>query len=396
MKFLYTATTPEGKKVRAEIQAASRQVALTELTAKRFVVTSLIRLEYGKQIYLGGVTQNQKIVFTKHLAIMLKSGVGLAESLETLSAQSKGKLGEILHYVKKDVESGMRLSDAFAKYPKVFNQYFLSMVKTGEESGNLADDLEQLSVKYAKDHDLVSKVKGALIYPAIILALAITLGMTISLFVFPKLTNLFKSLKYQLPWYTRAMIGISNFLSAHGVIAVFLFILAILTIVYLSRQQFAAPVVHRIYLHTPIIGEILHTFNMARFSMIFGSLLKSGIPISSALPVTANMIGNVVYREALLKAVPRVKAGEPFSSVIDESTLFPPFTTKILVIGEQTGSLAEMLSYLSEYYEHELDMTLKNLSTVLEPALIISIGLVVLAIALSIITPIYNFVGLVS
>ncbi len=396
MKFLYTATDTTGKKIRAEIIAASRQGAISNLKSRKLVVTSLIRLERSRKFYIGGVTTSQKIVFTKHLAVMLKAGVGLAEALDTLSSQSKGKMSEILHFVMKDVDQGMKLSDAFSKHQNVFNQYYISMVKTGEESGNLAEDLEQLSTKYAKDHDLVVKVKSALLYPAIVLALTVALGMSISIFILPKLIPLFKSLKYNLPWYTKAMISISAFLSDYGIAAVIGLIVIVVLFIYLIRRPFMARYIHPIYLRLPILGEIIHTFNMARFSMILGSLLKSGIPISPALTTTANMLGNVVYRKALLDAVPRVKSGEPFSSVIEESPLFPQFATKILVIGEQTGSLTDMLLYLSDYYEHELDTTLKNLSTILEPALIIFIGLIVLAVALSIITPIYNFVGVVS
>ncbi len=327
---------------------------------------------------------------------MLKAGVGLAEALDTLSVQSKGKMSDVLHFVRKDVEQGMKLSDAFAKHGDVFNQYYISMVKTGEESGSLAEDLEQLSVKYSKDHDLVSKVKSALIYPAIVLALTVGLGMAISVFILPKLIPLFKSLKYKLPWYTKAMISASDFLSKHGIVTILGFVVIVTGLIYLIRRPFMAKFVDPIYLRLPIIGEIIHTFNMARFSMILNSLLRSGTPIAPALTTTSDMLSNVVYKKALLDSVPRVKSGEPFSSVIDESSLFPKFTTKILVIGEQTGSLTDMLGYLSDYYDHELDAILKNLSTILEPALIIFIGLVVLAVALSIITPIYNFVGVVS
>ncbi len=396
MKFLYTARTEGGKRFRDQIAATSKQAALNALKQKKLIVTSLTRIERGTQIYIGGVTNSQKISFTKNLAIMLRSGVGLAESLETLTLQAKGKLHEVLHEVHKEVVSGKTLADALGQHASTFSGYYVNMVRAGEESGNLADNLELLANRFSKDHEITQKVKGALLYPAIVLILALILGISVTLFVFPKLTVLFKSMKYELPIYTRAMIAVSTFLSQHGIATLIIAIVVITGLVWLARSKFAAPFFHRLYLHIPGLSQIIHTMNMARFSVIFGSLLRAGIPIAKALETTGNIIGNEVYKREILRAVPRVKAGEPFSSVIEESSLFPIFTTRMLVIGEQTGKLNDMLGYLSGFYEEELDDTLKNLSTVLEPALIVIIGLVVLAVAVSIITPIYNFVGAVS
>jgi type IV pilus assembly protein PilC len=327
---------------------------------------------------------------------MLKAGVGLDECLETLANQSKGKLGEVLFEIHKDVVSGMTLADAVAKHEKIFNSYYVSMIRAGEESGNLVEDLEQLASRYEKDHDLLLKVRSALLYPSIVLALAIGLGISVTMFIFPKLITLFNSIKYELPWYTKAMISTAKFLTTYGWQTMFGIIIFIALIIYLAKKPFSAPVMHRFYLNFPIVGQIDHTLNMSRFCLIFGTLLKSGIPIAKALTITGNLMGNVVYKETLLSAVTRVKNGEPFSSVIEDSELFPLFAKRMLIIGEQTGKLTDMLLYLSNFYESELDSMLKNLSTILEPVLIVFIGLVVLSVALSIITPIYNFVGQVS
>ncbi|MDD4989425.1 MAG: type II secretion system F family protein [Candidatus Pacebacteria bacterium] len=396
MRFLYTATTKSGKKVRADIQAASRQLAIDTLKEKNLTLTALTRIESGRQIYLGGVTSLQKIIFTKHLAIMLKVGIGLSESLATLMIQSKGKLHDVLSDMRKNVESGMSFADALSKHKNVFNEFYIGLVRAGEESGNLADDLEQLANRYSKDYDLRQKVKSALLYPGVVLALTIALMMAISIFVLPKLTLLFKSLRYTLPWYTQVMLSVSQFLSNYGIQAALGFIALVVLIVWLLRQKFSAPFRDRLYLDLPVVGGIVRTINLARFSLILGSLLKSGLPIKEAVTITGNVLGNVIYQRALLDALPRINAGEPLSSILEESNLFPPFATRILVVGEETGRLTDMLLYLSEFYEHELDATLKDLSTVLEPVLLIAIGIIVLGIALSIVTPIYNFIGSVS
>lgn len=393
MKFLYSATTKMGDKVRANVEAPSRQAALQMLKVEKLTVTSLVLVERGRQIYIGGITTVQKVVFTKHLAIMLRAGIALDEALNILAAQSKGKMYDVLVKVRKEVESGTRLADALSKHPGVFNQYYVSMVRAGEESGNLTENLEQLSNRYAKDYELRQKAQGAMLYPALVLGLTFALGMVIALFVLPKLTGLFSSFKYDLPWYTKLLIFAANFLANYGLIAVVLAIASIVLFVWIVRQPFAAPVVHRIYLRLPIMGGISRTVNLARFSMVFGSLLKSGVPITQSVTITGNVLGNIAYREALQKAVKRVDTGEPLSSILEESNLFPLFATRMLMVGEQTGKLEDMLFYLSEFYENELDLTLKNLATIIEPALLIFIGAIVMGVTLSIITPIYNFIG---
>ncbi len=396
MRFLYTATTKDNKKVRAEIQADSRQEAIDALKNKHITLTSLMKIESAHQIYIGGVTTLQKITFTKHLAIMLKVGISLGEALSTLLMQSKGKMHDVLADIHKNVETGMRFADALARHKTVFNQFYIGLVRAGEESGNLAEDLEQLANRYSKDYELKQKVEGALLYPGVVLGLTIALMMAISIFVLPKLTLLFKSLRYGLPWYTRAMISISQFLSQYGIEAALGFVALIIIIVWVLRRPFAAPFRDNLFLHLPAVGGIVKTVNLARFSLILGSLLRSGLPIKEAVTITENVLGNVMYRKVLQKALSRVNAGEPLSSVLEESNLFPPFATRILTVGEETGKLTDMLMYLSEFYEHELDSTLKNLSTILEPVLLIAIGMIVLGLALSIVTPIYDFIGSVS
>jgi type IV pilus assembly protein PilC len=235
-----------------------------------------------------------------------------------------------------------------------------------------------------------------MLYPALVLGMTVGLGMIISLFVLPRLSGLFKAFEFELPWYTRMMIWLSQYMAHYGLITFALFIGALVGLVWLARQPFSAPVVHRLYVTIPIVKTISRTVNLARFSMVMGSLLKSGIPITMAVQITGSVLGNAAYSQVLKRAVPRVETGEPLSSILEESDLFPPFLTRMLLIGEQTGKLEDMLAYLSEFYEAELDTTLKNLSTIIEPVMLVGIGIIVAAVALSIIAPIYNFVGSIS
>lgn len=393
MKFLYTATGKDGKKSGAEIEAPNRQAALKLLKELKLTVTSLMAVERGKELYLSKISQLQKVVLTKHLAIMLHAGIALDEALRILEMQSKGKLRAVLAEVRQRVESGERLADAFSGHPSVFNTFYVNMVRAGEESGNLADNLEQLALRYGKDFELRRKAQSAMLYPALVLVLTGALGMVVSLFVLPRLTTLFRAFRFELPWYTRLLISVSEFMADYGILTFVLVILAVVGAAWLFRAPFAAPVVHRLYLRVPVAKEISRTVNLARFSMVLGSLLRSGVPITAAVAVTGNVLGNAAYRDTLLRAVPRVDTGEPLSSILEESPLFPMFTTRMLQVGEQTGKLEDMLAYLSQFYESELDNTLKNLSTLIEPVLLVTVGLIVAFVALSIITPIDNFIG---
>jgi type IV pilus assembly protein PilC len=393
MKFLYTATTKDGKKSRGEIEATNRPAAVKRLKEKKLTVTSLAEVERVHELYFGVVSPLQKVVLTKHLGIMLRAGIPLDEALQVLESQSKGKLHQVLSKVRGDVESGMRLGDALAEYPRIFNGYYVNMIRAGEESGSLVENLEQLSLRYGKDYELKQKAQSALLYPALVLALTGGLGAIISLFVLPRLTGLFRAFEFELPWYTRALIAVSNFMADYGLIATIGGVIAVVALVWLARQPVVSPLTHTLYLHLPVVKKISRPLNLARFAMVLASLLKSGIPITVAVGITANVLGNMRYRQVLLEAVSRVETGEPLSSVLAESALFPAFATRMIMIGEQTGKLEDVLAYLAEFYETELDITLKNLSTIIEPVLLISIGIIVASVALSILTPIYNFIG---
>jgi len=192
------------------------------------------------------------------------------------------------------------------------------------------------------------------------------------------------------------MVALSNFVAQSGWWAAIVAIALVMTVLWMARRPSAAPLVHRLYVFMPITRSVSRTLNLARFSMVFGSLLKSGIPIALAVNITSTVLGNVLYRQVLKDAVARVETGEPLSSVLEESSLFPPFATRMIVVGEQTGKLEEMMFYLSDFYETQLDTTLKNLSTIIEPAMLVAIGLLVAAVALSIISPIYNFIGAIA
>jgi type II secretory pathway component PulF len=397
MKFIFVATTGQGQRRRGVVEAPSRVEALRELKRRKLTPLSLSPERRGTEIVIPYVTPLEKVVLTKHLAIMLRAGITLSSALETLVLQSRGYLRGVLEALRDDVEAGERLADAMAAHPRVFSDYYINMVRAGEESGNLAENLEQLSLRFGKDYELRRKAQSAMFYPALVLTLTAALGLLISLFVLPRLSNLFQAFDFELPLSTRVLIAVSAFLAENGVAATIVLVAGVVAGVSLLRSRALRPATHRVYLRLPIVREVIRFVNLARLSMVLGSLLRSGIPINHAIPITANVLTNAAYKQALLRASDRVNTGEPLSTLLQQNLhLFPPFVYRMVLIGEQTGKLDEMLFYLAEFYETELDTVLKNVSTFIEPLLLVVIGLVVAFTALAIITPVYNFIGAIG
>lgn len=335
-----------------------------------------------------------KALFAKHLSIMLHSGLSLIEALDIASQSSRGKLSGILRGVSESVKSGHSLSDSFARYPKVFSGLFVSTTKAGESSGTLVENLENISVQLEKEKDLIAKVKGALIYPAVILVSTFILGMVLSFVVLPKITPLFEGLHVELPITTKALIAFSHFIENNGLIF-FLSIVAFITFaLWLVRQPFTRPFTHFLLLHTPIISRITMNANLARFSRTLGMLLKSGLRIDESLDITKNTVGNYYYARALKRVSRNIRTGSKLSDNLAAfENLFPILATKMIQVGEESGQFEETLFYLASFYEDEVDAATKALSTVIEPLLLLFIGLVVGFLALSIITPIYDITG---
>lgn len=397
MKFSFTATTDKGVRREGVVEARTRADALRELKRKKLTVIALNAQIRGAQIFVPYVSALDKVILTKHLAIMLKAGIPISSALQTLGLQTNGFLKQVLKHVATAVDGGERLGDAMAAHPHVFNDYYVNMVRAGEESGHLPENLEQLSLRFAKDYDLKRRAQSAMFYPALVLTLTGGLGLLISLFVLPRLSTLFHSFNFQLPWPTRVLIALSNYLAHYGLQTAVLGVVAVVALVAVSRKKSVQPLFHRAYLRVPLLGRVARSVNLARFAMVFGSLLKSGVPINRALPITASVLSNEAYRHALHEAGTRVDMGASLSVELEKHPdLFPPFVIRMISVGERSGNMEEMLFYLSEFYEAELDATLKNLSTFIEPLLLIVIGLVVAFTALAIITPVYGFINAIE
>ncbi|MBU0646083.1 type II secretion system F family protein [Patescibacteria group bacterium] len=396
MKFVYSATSQRKKKIQGTVEAPNRAAAIRRLKEKGLVVTSLLEIKKPKQYYLSPVSALEKVMLTKHLAIMLHSGISLDEALRIVELQAKGKLKPILTKIHEDVTSGELLADGLAKYPKVFNDYFVNMVRAGEQSGNLVENLEMLGKQFARDYELKKKSQSAMLYPSLVMGMTVGLGVIICTFVLPQLSHMFRAFKFELPLTTRMLIAVADYVNAYGVLTLILCVVGLILIIWLAKFRHTKPYFHWLYTRLPVVKTITLSVNLARFATVFGSMMKSGIPITTSLHTTAKVLGNEMFKRELNRAAAELDSGETLEFTLESSKFFPIFVSRMIGIGEKTGNLEDVLVYLQEYYENELDNLLKNLSTIIEPAMLIAIGVVVAVIALSIITPIYNFVGSVG
>jgi len=345
-------------------------------------------------ISIGGTSPTAKALLAKHLAVMQKSGLTITESLEIIEDSATGRMKKVIRKVLASVKSGNTLSESMARYPKVFSGIFVSSVYAGETSGTLDQNLENLAEQLGKEKELISKVKGAMLYPIVVLVAAFILGLAMSFLVLPKIIPLFEGLKTELPVTTQLLIKFSHFIGDYGTELFFSIIAFAIFFIWLVKQKFVRPVTHWILLHVPIVKSISRNSNLARFSRTLGMLLKSGLSIDEALEVTEKSLENYYYQKSLFKIRNRISRGSTLAENLQAyHKLFPKMTIKMILVGEQSGKLEDTLLYLANFYEVEVDNSTKSLSTAIEPILLILIGLVVGFLALSIITPIYNITG---
>lgn len=349
---------------------------------------------FEAEISIGRINLSQIALFAKHLSVMLKSGLVITEALDIIQDSARGKFKKIITKVLKSIKSGNSFFQSLALHPRVFSGFFINTVYAGESSGTLSENLENIAEHLKKERELISKIKGAMIYPIIVLIAAFILGIAMAFLVLPKITPLFEGLKIDLPATTRALIWFSHFIQDYG-LAVFLSSIVFLAFLFwLLKQKFIKPVIHWLFLKIPIIRNMIRNANLARICRTLGTLLKSGLSIDEAMEVTRDAISNFYYRRALENICRRISKGTKLAeNFMQFEELFPIMATRMIKVGEASGKLDEVLIYLSEYYEAEVDNNTKSLSAAIEPILLIVIGLVVGFLALSIITPIYDITG---
>ena len=345
------------------------------------------------------VTTLDLLALTKHLSLMLKSGITLAEAVSILVQQTqKTVFRRLLEEVHQELANGQSLHKALMKFPRVFDPFFINLIKAADESGTLEKNLDYLSDHLKKRREFVSKVQGALLYPGIVLSVAVVAGLGLSFFVLPKLVDLFSSLDVELPLSTKILIWFAQLMKNHGGLVAICLVASAFLLRYLVKTRFVRPWWDRVVLRTPIFGQFLQNIELASIFRNLGTMLSVGVPIAAAIDVQTETTPNTVYKyylQRLRAGVGKGKSAEEVFSAKDVRFI-PLLAVRMIGTGEKTGRLDETLLYLGEYYENEVDEASKNLATVLEPVILVCVGLVVAFIAIAIIGPIYQFTGSVG
>jgi len=340
----------------------------------------------------GAVKEHEKVILTRNLGAMIEAGLSLTRSLTVLERQSKNqKLKMVLAGINNDVKGGGNFHSALKKFPKVFSPLFVSMVLAGEESGKLAESLKIIGAQLERAYTLKKKIKGALIYPSIILIAMVVIGILMLVFVVPTLTQTFEELGAELPKSTQGIIAASEFLSEQTLFAVLIPTLIGILFYYGLRTRRGKRIFYYTLLHIPIIGELVKEIQAARTARTLSSLLSSGVEIVTSISITREVIQNPYYREVLAQAEEDVQKGLPLSgSFTNNEHLYPILVGEMISVGEETGKLPDMLLRVAEFYESEVEQKTKDMSTIIEPFLMIIIGTFVGFFALSMISPIYS------
>ncbi len=334
----------------------------------------------------------QKILFVSHLKTMVKAGLSLIDALRILSEEIENKkLKIVIGQIKDGVEEGLQLSEVLARYPKIFPSIYVSMIAAGETAGKMETALEQVSIQMKKNHELTSRIKGAMMYPAVIVTAMIGISIEVVVFILPKLLIMFKDFNATLPLPTRILIFITDFTANYGLYMLVVIIALIILAFWLIKKPAVKKIVHATNLKLPIIGGIIKKINLARFTLTLSSLLESTIPIIDATRISSEVLGNVIYKESLVSVSESLKKGETLSDILRRfPKIFPPMVTEMIMVGERSGKTEDMLRELAEFYGNEVDTTMRNFTTIIEPVIILALGLAVAGIAVAVIMPMYS------
>jgi type IV pilus assembly protein PilC len=399
-KFSYVATSSDGTQKKSQRQAKDEKDLAKILKAEGFFLISAqisknttnkkkISLEIKK------VKLAEKLMMTRNLQVMISAGVPLPRALETLSLQTNNKyFKSVLGGIKEQVIKGSSLSESFAKYPRVFPEIYSSMVEVGEKTGNMEDILDILALQLERTYNLRSKVKGAMIYPAVILSAMVLIGVIMLIKVVPQLNETFVDLNLELPAVTTFIVNLGLSLEKYWYIVV-LVLLAIPSLFgYLMRQKSFKNYIDGLLLKMPFVKGIVKKINIAYSSMALSALIKGGVPIVNGLQISSGAVSNNRYKEALLSSSGFVEKGEKMSQVFEKNKkLFPELFIQMIKVGEETGETSNMLLKLADFYEDQVSNITKNLSSIIEPILLLIIGGVVGFFAIAMVQPIYSIMS---
>lgn len=399
-KFIYTAKSYSGETKGGVIVAEDEKSIAQQLKAENFLITSIKEVKeketkpgkIGVLDIFNTVPLKEKMMFARNLSVMIASGVTINRAINNLTAQTENKkLREILGNIGDDLKSGKTLSESLANYPAVFNNLFVNMVKVGEAGGNLEEVLMIVATQLEKEHALISKVKGAMVYPAVIICAMIGVGILMLTFILPKITGVFKDMDVVLPGPTLFIMALSDFLKNHSIMVIIAFILLALFLKIFFKTKTGQWTLSFLTINAPLIKNLVIKVNCARFCRIYSSLLKSGVSVIDSLKIVSETLSNHYYKREINKGITQVQKGVNMSKVLSENkNIFPPLVSQMMEVGEETGKTEAVLLKLAEFYESEVDQITKNMSSIIEPVLMLLIGGAVGFFAVAMLQPMYS------
>ena len=400
LKFAYQARSKEGKIESGTVEATSKEAAASLLQKYNVTVISLKEIKPSKPILGVGllakkVRKKDLAVFSRELAVMIEARVPVVQCLLSLAAQTaKPVFKEALIKVSELVEEGNPLSDAFSFFPKIFNAFYINLIRSGEASGKISESLYYLGDHLEREDDINSKLKEAMIYPALVLALMIGVGIIVMVVIMPKLVEMMQTLGSNVPPSTKMMIGFYQFLNHYGWILMLVFIAMVIFLVYYLRGPEGKKTYDKSILRIPFLGSFFQKVFLMRFAENLSTLISSGLPITQALKITKNTIDNHVYMMIIAETEKNVSEGEKISSVLVKyPDQVPLFVIQMIKVGEETGKLDKTLMEIVNFYKKEVDTAVSTFTTLIEPILIIVMGVGVALIAASVLEPLYGVLG---
>jgi type IV pilus assembly protein PilC len=393
-QFTYTARSTNGELKSATIDAPNRDEVIKQLKQQRLNVVKIDEGTATKKKRGGRIKMRDIVIFTRQFSTMINAGLPLVQALDILATQSENPaLKDVTRQVVFDVESGNTVADALRKHPAAFTDLYVNMVAAGEAGGILDTILMRLAVFMEKNDALIRKVKGAMIYPSVIMSVAAIAITVLLVFVIPTFQTMFASAGIALPLPTRIVIGMSHFLKTYWYV-----VAGVLVGIYISIKRYYATAngkltIDRTLLKAPVLGDVLRKSAVSRFTRTLGTLISSGVSILDGLEITAKTAGNRVIQDAIMESRASIAGGETIAAPLKKSQVFPPMVISMIAVGEQTGGLDEMLSKIADFYDEEVDAAVSGLLALMEPVMIVFLGVVVGGMVVAMYLPIFDMVN---
>jgi len=403
-RYFYTAKSLKGEEKSGVLETKDIHQLAQKLHEQGFILIKAtpegeqLKKKFKFPLPSSGPSLTEKMFFTRNLQVMISAGLPLPRAIETLASQVKSKkFKRVLSNIKEEIVKGKNFSDTLANEPNIFSELFQSMIKVGEEAGTLEEVLKVLALQMERERDIKSKIKGAMIYPAIIIFAMLGIGILMLVTVVPQLAETFKELEIELPLTTRIVIGIANFLTQKWYLVIVILFVLIFLFWQISKTKSGKKLFDFFTLKFPIISPIIKNTNSAYTVRTLGSLISAAVPLTQALEITSRTLGNVFYKTALQDVAEKVRKGEKMSATLKlYENIYPLTVIQMISVGEETGETSAILLKLADFYEEEVSNATKNLAAVIEPVLMLIIGAAVGFFAVSMVQPMYSMLGAIE